>query len=191
MAGWQHWLNGRESQWTPGVGDGQGGLACCDSWGCKESDTTEQLIWSDGTKSNNIIIYCSAQIAWALAFRCPFRMSAMFFQQVPIFFLYFLNTLELPHFLGPWDVLALSYIFPTWSRNYHFSNKHWYPSLKNGVQIPRSTARCSTEMPLLLVLSAEISTHLHFPRHTVRLKWWNFLFRGAGHLLTLSSLKSC
>ena len=35
------------SQWTPGVGDGQGGLACCDSWGRKESDMTEQLIWSD------------------------------------------------------------------------------------------------------------------------------------------------
>ena len=47
MAGWHHWLNGCESEWTPGVGDGQGGLACCDSWGCKELDTTEQLIWSD------------------------------------------------------------------------------------------------------------------------------------------------
>ena len=46
MAGWHHWLDGRESRWTPGVGDGQGGLACCDSWGCKESDTTERLIWS-------------------------------------------------------------------------------------------------------------------------------------------------
>ena len=40
MAGWYHWLNGRESGWTPGVGDGQGGVACCDSWGCKESGTT-------------------------------------------------------------------------------------------------------------------------------------------------------
>ena len=47
IAGWHHWLNGRESQWPPGVGDGQGGLACCDSWGRKESDTTERLIWSD------------------------------------------------------------------------------------------------------------------------------------------------
>ena len=47
MAGWHHWLDGCESQWTPGVGDGQGGLACCDSWGHKESDTTERLIWSD------------------------------------------------------------------------------------------------------------------------------------------------
>ena len=41
MAGWHHWLDGHESEWTLGVGDGQGGLACCDSWGHKESDTTE------------------------------------------------------------------------------------------------------------------------------------------------------
>ena len=47
MAGWHHGLNGRESEWTPGVGDGQGGLACCDSWGCKESDMTERLKWTE------------------------------------------------------------------------------------------------------------------------------------------------
>ena len=39
MAGWHHWLYGCESEWTPGVGDGQGGLVCCDSWGRKELDT--------------------------------------------------------------------------------------------------------------------------------------------------------
>ena len=44
MAGWHHRLNGREFEWTPGVGDGQGGLACCSSWGRRESDTTEPLI---------------------------------------------------------------------------------------------------------------------------------------------------
>ena len=47
MAGWHHWFDGCESEWTPGVGEGQGGLACCDSWGRKESDTTERLIWSE------------------------------------------------------------------------------------------------------------------------------------------------
>ena len=46
-AGWHHWLDGRESEWTPGVGDGQGGLTCCDSWGHKESDTTELLNWTE------------------------------------------------------------------------------------------------------------------------------------------------
>ena len=46
MAGWHHWLNGREFEWTPEVGDGQGGLACCDSWGqTRLSDWTE-LNWN-------------------------------------------------------------------------------------------------------------------------------------------------
>ena len=39
MVGWHHKLNGHEFGCTPGVGDGQGGLACCSSWGHKESDT--------------------------------------------------------------------------------------------------------------------------------------------------------
>ena len=47
MAGGHHWLDGCEFKWTPGVGDGQGGLACSDSWGCKESDTTERLNWTE------------------------------------------------------------------------------------------------------------------------------------------------
>ena len=51
MAWWHHWLDGREFEWTLGVGDGQGGLACCDSWGRKESDTTEQLNWTELKKT--------------------------------------------------------------------------------------------------------------------------------------------
>ena len=47
MAGWHHWLDGHEFGWTPGVGDAQGGLAFCNSWGHKESDTTERLNWTD------------------------------------------------------------------------------------------------------------------------------------------------
>ena len=47
VAEWHHWLDERESEWTPGVGDGQGGLVCCDSWGSKESDTTELLNWTE------------------------------------------------------------------------------------------------------------------------------------------------
>ena len=46
LAAWYHRLDGRESEWTPGVGDGQEGLVCCDSWGRKESDTTERLNWT-------------------------------------------------------------------------------------------------------------------------------------------------
>ena len=54
MAGWHQWLDGCESEWTPGVGDGQGGLVWCDSWGCKELDTTERLIWSEDTGKENL-----------------------------------------------------------------------------------------------------------------------------------------
>ena len=47
MVGWHHWLNGCEFEWTSGVGDGQVGLACFSPWGCKESDRTEQLNWTE------------------------------------------------------------------------------------------------------------------------------------------------
>ena len=46
MVGWHHWLNGHGFGWTPGVGDGERGLVCCDPWGRKESDTTEWLNWT-------------------------------------------------------------------------------------------------------------------------------------------------
>ena len=47
MVGWHHWLNRHGFGWTPGVGDGQGGLVCCDPQGRKESDTTERLNWTE------------------------------------------------------------------------------------------------------------------------------------------------
>ena len=46
MAGWHHRLNGHVFEQTPGAGEGQGSLACCSSWGRKESDTAEQLNWT-------------------------------------------------------------------------------------------------------------------------------------------------
>ena len=49
MAGWHHWLDGHESEWTPGVGDGQGGLACCDSWGHKRVGHD----WATGQQQNH------------------------------------------------------------------------------------------------------------------------------------------
>ena len=47
MVGWRHRLDRHEFEWTPGVGDGQGGLVCCHPWGHKESDTTERLNWTE------------------------------------------------------------------------------------------------------------------------------------------------
>ena len=47
MVEWHHWHNGHGFGWTLGVGDGQGGLACCGSWGRRESDTAERLNWTE------------------------------------------------------------------------------------------------------------------------------------------------
>ena len=58
MVGWHHRLNGHGFGWTPGVGDGQGGLVCCGSWGCKELDMTE-LNWTElNWKQFEIVILC-------------------------------------------------------------------------------------------------------------------------------------
>ena len=73
MAGWHHWLNGRESEWTPGVDDGQGGLACCDSWGRKESDMTERVNWTDRQKSSfsrTNVVFISIWKPWGLRQLC-------------------------------------------------------------------------------------------------------------------------
>ena len=61
MVGWHHQLDGHEFEQTPGVGDGQGSLACCSPWGRKESDTTERLNWTDNYRLNN-------SDTWALTF---------------------------------------------------------------------------------------------------------------------------
>ena len=47
MVGWHHRLNGHEFEEAPGVGDGQGSLACCSPWGCKEVDMTERVNWTE------------------------------------------------------------------------------------------------------------------------------------------------
>ena len=70
MAGWHHWLDGHESEWTPGVGDGDGGLVCCDSWGRKESDTTERLNWTE------LIVLLFAQ---CIAYKVLWKLLSHFF----------------------------------------------------------------------------------------------------------------
>ena len=61
MAGWHNWLDGCEFEWTPGDGDGQGGLASYDSWGRKESDMTEQLNWTELMVMFNCVLSVSRE----------------------------------------------------------------------------------------------------------------------------------
>ena len=74
MAGWHHRLEGHEFGWTPGVGDGQGGLVCCNSWGHKESDTTEQLNWTELMGPDAMIL-----VFWILSFKPAFSLPSFIF----------------------------------------------------------------------------------------------------------------
>ena len=67
MAGWHHWLDAHESGWTLGVGDGQGGLACCDWWVRKELDTTERLNWTDGLLHTEVLNINKTQVQYWLS----------------------------------------------------------------------------------------------------------------------------
>ena len=73
LAGWHHGLDGRESEWTAGDGDGQGGLVCCDSWSRKESDMTESLNWIALNKYFLILPQCHFSTIWPqfFLFCCP------------------------------------------------------------------------------------------------------------------------
>ena len=63
VAGWHHWLDGREAEWTLGVGDGQGGVVCCDSWGHKQSQRVRHD-WVTELNWNIIRAWCQAGCLW-------------------------------------------------------------------------------------------------------------------------------
>ena len=67
MVGWHHQLDGHEFEQALGVGDGQGSLACCSPWGCKEWDVTEQLNWTDG-KFSSLHCVCFIFLPYSLNF---------------------------------------------------------------------------------------------------------------------------
>ena len=66
MAEWHHRLDGHEFEWTPEVGDGQGGLACCDSWDPKELDTTERLNWTEANWITDLFFLPDPLRIWKL-----------------------------------------------------------------------------------------------------------------------------
>ena len=102
MVGWHHWLNGRGFGWTPGVGDGQGGLACCGSWGCRvghdwatELNSARQIV---GSQSYSFAIEDAVFSGYRRLFAASSALIFFFF----FFALIFLRTiLCTPIFLFP------------------------------------------------------------------------------------------
>ena len=101
MVEWHHQLDGHEFEQAPGVGDGQGSLVCCSPWGCKESDTTERLNWTDWSflyHSSFLKLPPSSVLPWGKALTV-FWIQIRFFEsrfrehQVPL--------LPRPHWLCP------------------------------------------------------------------------------------------
>ena len=89
MAGWYHWLDGRECEWTLGVGDGHGVLACCDSWGCKKvgHDWVTELSWnkcSTYTRASEkqILNYCWKSSTFLVNVNILFVSSWKHFQRI-------------------------------------------------------------------------------------------------------------
>ena len=98
MAGWHHRLDGHEFEWTPGFGDGQGGLMCCNSWGRKESDTTERVYWTELPSNGSAMFVFRKReqwlckwvlgiiaIFWTFKIISKLRMSKNIFQPVEYF----------------------------------------------------------------------------------------------------------
>ena len=128
MAGLHHRLNGHEFEWTPWVGDGQVGLACCNSCDRKELDMTEQLNWTE-LNENSLDIYF--QVIWLteatymLAGLSLWFLSLSVFTHVPkslwiflgglYFMMRFLNHLFVTHWHGTLSLFWNSYV---WSQIY-------------------------------------------------------------------------
>ena len=68
MVGWHHQLNGHKFEWSLEVGDVQGGLACCSPWGHKDSDTTEQLNWTELILISNLVTDWNTVSQWKMVF---------------------------------------------------------------------------------------------------------------------------
>ena len=110
MAGWHHRLDGQEFEWTLGVGDGQGGLACCDSWGHKELDSTEQLNWTESILNTSNTVSSQGIISRFCLTRC--YLLHYYLQPLILFHIHNISSI-----LGP-SLLTAQDPYPTPHRVY-------------------------------------------------------------------------
>ena len=117
MVGWHHQFNGHGFGWTPGVGDGEGGLACCGSWCRKELDMTERLNWTEMTHQDMIICNNGTKICFIKNFfseRWEVDVILKFLITMPIIFMF-----------QEFSILKKPSLFPIWNgRNLKMSCIH-------------------------------------------------------------------
>ena len=97
MVGWHHQLDGHEFEWTPGVGDGQRGLACCSPWGHKESEMAERLNWTELNQFDWPLERVLDKQKWVL-YPCPGMVTSKLcghFLLILCWFLCILNSLAM------------------------------------------------------------------------------------------------
>ena len=91
IVGWHHWLDGHESEQALGVGDGQGSLKCCSPWGCKGSDTTEHLNWTEPNSCN----FTLSDLFFCCLWSAVNLIQSIFYFKIFDFFYYFTRHLKL------------------------------------------------------------------------------------------------
>ena len=175
MAGWHHWLDGRESEWTPGVGDRQGGLACCNSWGRKESDTTERLNWTDNvirinflTWGMSIVNQLKTKSEETLIKSAQRRKLGWIFLKIGFIWVQLLSCVRL--FATPWIAACQASLSITNSRSLLklMSIKLVMPS--SHLFLCRPLLLLPLIPPSIRVFSNESALHMRWP------KYWSFSF---------------
>ena len=115
MAGWHHRINGHEFEWTLGVGDGQGGLACCNSWGCKELDMTEWLnrtklrTVSDKSRCTVTLCYPTSWPTWC--YPAFLFLPVYLYEGVFLFIFSCFSLIMFKHIFHAWIFFSVNYLF--------------------------------------------------------------------------------
>ena len=129
---WDGWMPSptqwREFGWTPGVGDGQGGLVCWSPWGCKESDMTERLNWTEPSLTHTVLNFC-AQSQSRKVFQMKLRsdvinnclINSLLFHSMCKVVIDLISVAVFPQFLIPplkhvlkEELISLSFFFCLW-----------------------------------------------------------------------------
>ena len=123
MAGWHYWLDEHEFGWTLGVGDGQGGLACCGSWDHKESDMTERLNWTELMDSSlpgsSVHRIFQARILEWVAIPFSSLIYSSVYMSIPVS-----QFIPPPTFLPPYPLVSHNFVFYICDSN----NNYFYGS---------------------------------------------------------------